>query len=92
MWAGENKFVIHKLTLGERVDSKDAPNLPLDRAALSVALGRDNVVHVALTDPAAAARLQAPLQRLIHFLGNETEATESGTGAVANDDIDTKGE
>jgi hypothetical protein len=66
--------------------------LPLDRAALSVALGRDNVVHVALTDPAAAARLQAPLQRLIHFLGNETEAAESETGAVANDDIDTKGE
>lgn len=30
--AGENKFVINKLTLGERVDSKDAPNLPLDLA------------------------------------------------------------
>ncbi|MFQ6332883.1 DUF748 domain-containing protein [Methylophilus sp. 3sh_L] len=30
--AGENKFVIHKLTLGERVDSKDAANLPLDLA------------------------------------------------------------
>lgn len=66
--------------------------LPLDRAALSVALGRDNVVHVALTDPAAAARLQAPLQRLIDFLGNGTEATEPSAGAVANDDIDTKGE
>ena len=51
-----------------------------------------NVVHVALTDPAAAARLQAPLQRLIHFLGNETEAAGSETVAVANDDIDTKGE
>jgi hypothetical protein len=31
--------------------------LPLDRAALSVALGRDNVVHLALTDDAAAARV-----------------------------------
>lgn len=30
--AGENKFIINKLTLGERVDSKDAPNLPLDLA------------------------------------------------------------
>lgn len=30
--AGENKFVINKLTLGERVDSKDAANLPLDLA------------------------------------------------------------
>lgn len=32
--------------------------MPLDRAALSVALGRDNVVHLALTDPAAARRLE----------------------------------
>jgi hypothetical protein len=30
--AGENKFVINKLTLGEKVDSKDAANLPLDLA------------------------------------------------------------
>ena len=43
--------------------------LPLDRAALSVALGRDNVVHLALTDRAAAARVAAPLDRLLHFLG-----------------------
>ncbi|MBW8784900.1 MAG: DUF448 domain-containing protein [Novosphingobium sp.] len=43
--------------------------LPLDRAALSVALGRDNVVHLALTDSAGAQRVAAPLQRLLHFLG-----------------------
>jgi predicted RNA-binding protein YlxR (DUF448 family) len=43
--------------------------LPLDRAALSVALGRDNVVHLALTDAAAAARLAVPLGRLMRFLG-----------------------
>jgi predicted RNA-binding protein YlxR (DUF448 family) len=42
--------------------------LPLDRAALSVALGRENVVHLALTDPAAAERIAAPLERLLHFL------------------------
>ncbi len=45
--------------------------LPLDRAALSVALGRDNVVHLALTDRAAAERMDAPLRRLLHFLGRE---------------------
>lgn len=49
--------------------------LPLDRAALSVALGRDNVVHLALTDPAAAKRISAVLARLLHFLG-KTEAIE----------------
>ncbi|MEY4160026.1 MAG: hypothetical protein RLZZ136_647 [Pseudomonadota bacterium] len=43
--------------------------LPLDRAALSVALGRDNVVHLALTDEAAAQRFSSMLQRLLHFLG-----------------------
>jgi len=43
--------------------------LPLDRATLSVALGRDNVVHLALTDRAAAERLGIPLGRLLHFMG-----------------------
>lgn len=43
--------------------------LPLDRAALSVALGRDNVVHLALTDSAAADRLAVPLERLLRFIG-----------------------
>ncbi|MDR7103759.1 DUF448 domain-containing protein [Croceicoccus sp. BE223] len=48
--------------------------LPLDRAALSVALGRDNVVHLAVTDRAAAARISAQLARLMHFLGPDRPA------------------
>jgi uncharacterized protein len=55
---------------------KRGATLPLDRTALSVALGRDNVVHLALTDSAAAARLSVPLQRLLHFQGR-SETTES---------------
>jgi len=43
--------------------------LPLDRAALSVALGRDNVVHLGLTDPDAAQRVSVPLRLLLHFRG-----------------------
>ncbi|MEW9853747.1 DUF448 domain-containing protein [Novosphingobium sp. M1R2S20] len=43
--------------------------LPLDRMALSVALGRDNVVHLALVDRGAAERVAAPLRRLLHFQG-----------------------
>ncbi|QGN55419.1 DUF448 domain-containing protein [Novosphingobium sp. Gsoil 351] len=58
--------------------------LPLDRAALSVALGRDNVVHLALTDAAAAARLAVPLGRLLRFLGHTTE-TASRDSARAGD-------
>jgi len=45
-----------------------ATRLPLDRRALSMALGRDNVVHLALTEAAAATRLQALLARLTGFL------------------------
>ena len=56
--------------------------LPLDRAALSVALGRDNVVHLALTDAAAAARLAVPLGRLLRFLGQPTEDASRDSARV----------
>ena len=36
---------------------------PEERTILSMALGRDNVVHVALTDPAAASRVTRALKR-----------------------------
>lgn len=48
--------------------------LPLDRAALSVALGRENVVHLAMTESAAAKRLNVPLVRLLHFLSRPDNA------------------
>ena len=74
--------------------------LPLDRVALSVALGRDNVVHLALTDAAAAARVTGLLGRLRHFTGYEgaCEPADDGSAVMASDmadpreDIDTKGE
>ena len=44
--------------------------LPLDRAALSVALGRENVVHLALADTGAAGRVRTILARLLHFQGD----------------------
>jgi len=51
--------------------------LPLDRATLSVALGRDNVVHLALADGKAAERVAAPLQRLLHFRGQAAQPAET---------------
>ena len=45
--------------------------LPLDRDALSVALGRDNVVHLGLANDAAAARVMKPLKRLMHYVGHD---------------------
>ncbi len=55
--------------------------LPLDRAALSVALGRDNVVHLALADRASAERVAIPLRRLLHFLGGRRAAVTDGMPA-----------
>ncbi|MET3473591.1 putative RNA-binding protein YlxR (DUF448 family) [Novosphingobium sp. 1529] len=79
--------------------------LPLDRAALSVALGRDNVVHLGVTDAGAAERIDGPLARLMHFIGAAApEGPPGGTppgepapaaapaAHAANDDLDTKGE
>ncbi len=63
--------------------------LPLDRAALSVALGRDNVVHLALADAKSAERVAAPLKRLLTFLG-VAEAADGcgGRAATAARDAD----
>jgi predicted RNA-binding protein YlxR (DUF448 family) len=57
--------------------------LPLDRAALSVALGRDNVVHLALADRASAERVSIPLRRLLNFLG-AAQAAENRRNAGAD--------
>ena len=51
--------------------------LPLDRAALSVALGRENVVHLALTDAAAAGRIDAILARLIGYIGTDSYSADA---------------
>jgi predicted RNA-binding protein YlxR (DUF448 family) len=45
--------------------------LPLPRTILSLALGRENVVHVAVTDPAAADRIRDMLDRWRQFIGPE---------------------
>ncbi|UUR08184.1 DUF448 domain-containing protein [Sphingomonas glaciei] len=42
--------------------------IPVERTILSMALGRENVVHVALTDPGAAARVLAALTRWRAFI------------------------
>jgi predicted RNA-binding protein YlxR (DUF448 family) len=44
---------------------------PEPRTILSLALGRENVVHVALTDPAAASRVRHALARWLAFTGPE---------------------
>ncbi|WP_156840374.1 DUF448 domain-containing protein [Novosphingobium aquimarinum] len=58
--------------------------LPLDRAALSVALGRDNVVHLALSDRGAARRVAQPLRRLLRYQGRAATAADDDTSGAAS--------
>ncbi len=45
--------------------------LPVSRTILALALGRENVVHIGLTDRAAAKRVSEALDRWLHFIGPE---------------------
>jgi predicted RNA-binding protein YlxR (DUF448 family) len=62
---------------------------PEPRTILSMALGRENVVHVALTDPAAASRVQHAHVRWRAFTGPDRGLEGGnpafGTGSTAKD-------
>ena len=62
---------------------------PSDRTILSMALGRENVVHVALTDPAAASRVSHALRRWRAFNGPDRglEGGEPALGTHSAEDI-----
>ena len=65
---------------------------PEGRTILSLALGRENVVHAALTDPAAASRVSHALERWRAFTGPDRglEGGESALGTNSAEDILTK--
>ncbi|HEX2804177.1 MAG TPA: DUF448 domain-containing protein [Sphingomicrobium sp.] len=60
--------------------------IPVDRTILSLALGRENVVHLALIEPAAAARVSQALARWREFIdpdaGLEGGDPASGIGSA----------
>ena len=66
---------------------------PEPRTILSMALGRENVVHVALTDPAAASRVQHALARWRAFTGPDRglEGGEPALGTGSAEEDLTKG-
>jgi predicted RNA-binding protein YlxR (DUF448 family) len=79
--AGKVHLLIHAADAGEdgnraldqawRVGAGEPQGMifPEGRTILSMALGRENVVHVALTDPAAASRVRHALARWRAFNG-----------------------
>lgn len=100
--AGKVHLLIHASDAGEdgnrkldqawRVGGGDERGLvfPEDRTILSMALGRENVVHVALTDPAAAKRVSMAIDRWLTFIdpdaGLQGGATARGAGSTDDDD------
>jgi predicted RNA-binding protein YlxR (DUF448 family) len=74
--ADGNRKLDQALRVGQEAEGTDLAGivLPVDRNALSMAMGRENVVHIAVTDSRAAMRLRAALGRLESYLGCATEA------------------
>ncbi|OHC90761.1 DUF448 domain-containing protein [Sphingobium sp. Ant17] len=66
-----NRKLDQALRVGQEAEGTDLAGivLPVDRHALSMAMGRDNVVHIAVTDSRAASRLRAAIGRLESYLG-----------------------
>ncbi len=77
-----------RVGMDEEGSGKAGETLPLDRMALSVALGRDNVVHLGLADRSSHQRLLVPLRRLQSFLGAGSAAEIDGNKAGENPALD----
>jgi predicted RNA-binding protein YlxR (DUF448 family) len=67
--------------VGEEREGEDftGKSLPVDREHLSMALGRHNVVHIAVTNAAAADRIGGLLDRWQNYLGCANAAPGSGS-------------
>ncbi|MEA3064880.1 MAG: uncharacterized protein QOJ27_1326 [Sphingomonadales bacterium] len=98
---GEVELLLHAADAGEdgnrkldqawRVGGREGQGLviPAERPILSLALGRQNVVHIALTDRGAAARVGQALDRWRAFIGTEAglDAATAGTPDASAVDV-----
>ena len=92
--SGKVHMLLHAADAGEdgrrsldqawRVGGGEAQGVifPEERTILSMALGRENVVHAALTDPAAASRVRHALARWRAFTGPD-RGLEGGEPTLA---------
>ena len=100
--AGKVRLLIHAADAGEdgrrkldqawRVGGGKARGLvfPEGRTILSMALGRENVVHIALTDPAAARRVGDAIDRWLAFIDPDAglEGGDAAPGHASADELD----
>lgn len=70
-------------------------SLPVDRDALSMALGRENVVHIAMIEAKAGQRVRALLDRWQSYLGCAADALDDDpalrSGCMDENDADAAG-
>ena len=100
--AGKVRLLIHAADAGDdgrrrvdqawRVGGGEGRGLvfPEGRTILSMALGRENVVHVALTDPAAARRVSHAIDRWLTFIEPDAglEGGDPAAGQGSGDEYD----
>ena len=62
--------------------------LPVDRTRLSMALGRENVVHIAVGESGAAGRVRLAVERWLGFIGTPGLQAPDGTIPSGEKDLD----
>lgn len=74
------------LRVGLDMEGSDVRGLviPADRTILGAALGRENVVHIAVVDERAAKRVSGAVSRWMNFLGPGDLTEPCGTGSQGN--------
>lgn len=72
-----NRKLDQALRMGRDAEGSDLRGvvIPAERTILSMALGRDNVVHIGLTVPASAVRVADALSRWCGFIGRSESAS-----------------
>ena len=98
--AGQVRLLLHaadagadgngKLDQAWRVGGGEARGLvlPVDRTRLSVAFGRENVVHIAVGESGAAGRVRLAIERWLGFLGLLGVDASAGGAPAAQMDLD----
>ncbi|ATE66910.1 DUF448 domain-containing protein [Rhizorhabdus dicambivorans] len=82
-----NRKLDQSLRVGQDAEGSDLRGvvIPADRTILSMALGRDNVVHIGVTVPASAVRVADALGRWCGFIGRSESASalrNSSAGSI----------
>ena len=100
--SGKVRLLVHASDAGDdgrkeldqawRVGGGEAQGVifPSDRTILSLALGRENVVHLALIEPAAAARVLHALSRWREFIDPDAglEGGDSASGPGSAEEVE----